>query len=163
MCKGPPRYLGLELQAPMGTCLGQYGTCSLYITITLIQTRLLSSPTRYRRSSSGDRLSVTPDNLSPSPASSPAQIVTRTSGHVTSLLEVTTNGNGKKDGYHSSTLPLRRPRNRQNADEKNKKVRRQEGREGGGREEGGRGRRGGGRRWRKEGRRGEEGGKREGG
>ena len=83
---------------------------------------------------------MTPDNLSPSPASSPGQIVTRTSGHVTSLLEVTTNGNGKKDGYHSSTLPLRRPRNRQNADEKNKKVGRQEGEKG--RREGGGGVRG---------------------
>ena len=86
---------------------------------------------------------MTPDNLSPSPASNPGQIVTRTSGHVTSLLEVTTNGNGKKDGYHSSTLPLRRPRNRQNADEKNKKVGRREGEKG-----------------RKDGRRGEEGGRR---
>ena len=111
--------------------------------LTLIQTCLLSSPTHYRRSSSGDRLSVTPDNLSPSPASSPGQIVPRTSGHVTSLLEVTTNGNGKKDGYHSSTLPLRRPRNRQNPDEKNKKVGRWEGEKG-----------------RKDGKRGEEGGRR---
>ena len=88
----------------------------------------------YRRSSSGDRLSVTPDNLSPSPASSPGQIVTRTSQHVTSLLEVTTNGNGKKDGYHSSTLPLRRARNRQTADEKNKKVGRRGEKRGGWRE-----------------------------
>ena len=90
-------------------------------------------------------MSVTPDNLSPSPASSPGQVVTRTSGHVTSLLEVTTNGNGKKDGYHSSTLPLRRQRNRQNADEKNKKVGETGGRKG---EEG---------REKKGGRRGEEG------
>ena len=98
---------------------------------------------------------MTPDNLSPSPASSPGQVVTRTSGHVTSLLEVTTNGNGKKDGYHSSTLPLRRQRNRQNADEKNKKV----GETGGRKGEEGREKKGGrrGEEGRKEGRRREEG------
>ncbi len=85
-----------------------------------------------RCNSSGDRLSVTPDNLSPSP--SPGSLLaTRNSPYSLSSLEVrmstTTGGGGggsvRSGGgtsYASSTLPLRKHRGKGSAEEKNKKV-----------------------------------------
>lgn len=85
-----------------------------------------------RRSSSGDRLSITPENLSPSPSSSPGlQVAPRGSPYSGSNLEVAspgdsgvnqrTNSSGPTS-YNSSTLPLRRHRNKVSAEEKNRKV-----------------------------------------
>ena len=87
----------------------------------------------YRRSYSGDRLSIIPENLSPSPGSSPGlQVTQKGSPYSGSSLEVaTTSSNYGSDNrtsssgptsYNSSTLPLRRPRNKISAEEKNKKV-----------------------------------------
>ena len=86
----------------------------------------------FRRSSSGDRLSVTPDNLSPSP--SPGNLLAnRGSPHSLSSIEVastTVSGSGSKRlggsrggaTYDSSTLPIRKNRGKVTAEEKNKKV-----------------------------------------
>ncbi len=87
----------------------------------------------YRRSSSGDRLSITPENLSPSPGSSPGlQVMQKGSPYSGSSLEVATNTNDYSSdhrttssgptSYNSSTLPLRRPRTKISAEEKSKKV-----------------------------------------
>ena len=87
----------------------------------------------YRRSSSGDRLSITPENLSPSPGSSPGlQVMQKGSPYSGSSLEVatTTSDYGSDNrtsisgptSYNSSTLPLRRPRTKISAEEKSKKV-----------------------------------------
>lgn len=87
----------------------------------------------YRRSSSGDRLSITPENLSPSPGSSPGlQVMQKGSPYSGSSLEVaTTTSDYSSDNrasssgptsYNSSTLPLRRPRNKISAEEKSKKA-----------------------------------------
>ena len=81
-----------------------------------------------RRSSSGDHLSITPDNLSPSPNSSGSLLNNRSSHRSLSNINSTNaNGNGgqKSSGstsYHSSTLPLRKHRNKVSSDEKSKKV-----------------------------------------
>lgn len=87
----------------------------------------------HRRSSSGDRLSITPENLSPSPGSSPGlQVIQKGSPYSGSSLEVATtssdNSNGHRTSsgptsYNSSTLPLRRPRSKISAEEKSRKVR----------------------------------------
>ena len=84
-----------------------------------------------RRSSSGDRLSVTPENMSPSPGSSPGlQVAPRGTSHSGSSLEVAITSDSSNDqrtssgptSYHSSTLPLRRHRSKVSAEEKNRKV-----------------------------------------
>ena len=98
---------------------------SMYAYIILILPHSHHSP---RRSSSGDRLSITPDNLSPSPASSPNLLATKGYSYSSSTMEVasaTANSNGHRNSvtsYNSSTLPLRRPRNRISTEEKNRKV-----------------------------------------
>ena len=86
----------------------------------------------HRRSSSGDRLSITPENLSPSPGSSPGlQVTHKGSPYSGSSLEVaTTSSDYSSDhrsssgptSYNSSTLPLRRPRSKISAEEKSRKV-----------------------------------------
>ena len=89
----------------------------------------------YRRSSSGDRLSITPDNLSPGPvpgggAGGSGLLSNRGAHRSLSNIEAAStmsNGNGGQrshggTSYHSSTLPLRKHRNKVSAEEKSKKV-----------------------------------------
>ena len=86
----------------------------------------------FRRSSSGDHLSITPDNLSPSPnpgGGNGGGLVSNKSAHrsLSNINSTHANGNGGQrssgsTSYHSSTLPLRKHRNKVTSDEKNKKV-----------------------------------------
>lgn len=86
-----------------------------------------SSPSR--RSSSGDHLSVTPDNLSPGLGPGGGGLLANRGAHRSlSNIESASTGNGgqrssgSSTSYHSSTLPLRKQRNKVSAEEKNKKV-----------------------------------------
>ena len=85
--------------------------------------------TPHRHNSTGDRLSATPDSSSPAPADNPSLLKAHLAPHAASSVDVTGTGRGKASRrvngattYDSSTLPLRRPRNRVSVDEKNKKV-----------------------------------------
>lgn len=83
-----------------------------------------------RRSSSGDYLSVTPDNLSPGLGPGGGLLANRGAHRSLSSIEsasTNVNGNGGQrssggTSYHSSTLPLRKQRNKVSVEEKNKKV-----------------------------------------
>ena len=106
---------------------------SMYMNVRFIHLCILFRITcTCRRSSSGDRLSITPENLSPSPGSSPGlQVAPRGSPYSGSNLEVASasdtgvnqrTNSSSPTSYNSSTLPLRRHRSKVSAEEKNRKV-----------------------------------------
>ena len=80
----------------------------------------------FRYNSTGDRLSITPDNLSPGRGLG-GNMPSKSAPHSRSAIEVAINGisdGGQRSNgsYNSSTLPIRKHRNKQTSEERSKKV-----------------------------------------